>query len=376
MKKKVNGRIVEIGNIALFEEAFKGLAVVRPVSSHTTDVIDSRQEFVNKCIEIYNETYKKIPFPFYGVESNVKYAMICEIIRSKIGEHIDAWINGSLFIRVTGTKALKFSSDTWGITSTDNIVRKDNTSLEEYKGELGYEEFKWTKENLEDTSNFYKVFMPDFVKACNGVDIILRWELSHMLDFGMTPEKTITKENRIIDTENNKEYMLDIYSSGIRQTGKEDIVINITGTGDPYRIKQRTERVYNFEVYEKQYLPEPDIDKKGISKMSKTHMEGMAAVFEMIAGYSKVHEGMDIKYTGVVLGDMIVYQVDNDIYVCRASKYAAPVEIAKKADIYGFSEKYIYLMKKSVCENGVNKESIFAFNPLTMQIRLCKIQFI
>jgi len=53
MKKKVNGKVVEIRNIELFEQAFEGLALGRLVSSSVADTITTNQELVNKSIENY-----------------------------------------------------------------------------------------------------------------------------------------------------------------------------------------------------------------------------------------------------------------------------------------------------------------------------------
>ena len=71
MRKKVNGRVVDISNIEIFEKAFEGLALGRLVSSSVADTITGDSELVNKCIESYETIYKSMPFPLYCIEENI-----------------------------------------------------------------------------------------------------------------------------------------------------------------------------------------------------------------------------------------------------------------------------------------------------------------
>ena len=46
MKKKVNGKVVDIKNISLFEKGFEGLALDRKASSNVKDTLDGESDIV------------------------------------------------------------------------------------------------------------------------------------------------------------------------------------------------------------------------------------------------------------------------------------------------------------------------------------------
>ena len=385
MKKKVNGKMIDINNMELFEAAFHGRALGKPVSSSISDKLTENSEFVNRCREVYSDIYEKLPSVLRDIENKVKYAAIAMLIREELNdelseeEQLEMWINNSLFIRVDAITALKFAGDTWGIVRVSRESKKDNTDIEMYQDEVGYKEYAWAVRKIiygYSLDDFYKEFMPEFVKACNDSEVLINWEISRMLDFGIIPnERTIMKDNRIIDIDSDSEYMLDIFSTGLKATGEEELVINLTGRGKPISSKQKYAQTYDFEIYEKKLEVSVDTNSK-ISRMKKANLDGFAAVFEIIVGRSIVQDSLNIKYTGLILNGIIVYQVGNQIYICRADTYTKPIEIGKNVDIYGYSDKYVYLVKRVLCDTGIYKESIYALNPTNMQIKLCKIQFV
>lgn len=385
MKKKVNGKMVDITNMDLFEAAFHGKAMGKPVSSSISDKLTENSEFVNKCIEVYSDIYEKFPSVLRDIENKVKYAAIAMLLREELNEtlqddeDLEMWINNALFIRVDEITALKFAGDTWGIVRTSRERKKDNTDIELYQDEVGYKEYAWAVRRLiygYRLDDFYEEFMPEFVKACNNSEVLINWEVSRMLDFGIIPNERVSlNDNRIIDIESGAEYMLDIFSTGMKATGEEELVINLTGRGKPISSKQKYAQTYDFEIYEKRLETNIEMSNK-ISRMKKANLDGFAAVFEIIVGRSIVQESLNIKYSGLIINGIIVYQVGNQIYICRADTYTKPVEIGKNVDIYGYSEKYVYLVKRVLCDTGIYKESIYALNPTNMQIKLCKIQFV
>ena len=105
MKKLVNGKVVDIGNIELFEMAAEGVAL-RNVAISNTDIgvpegIDT--ELMNKLIGQYDVFYKAMPYPLYAVEHDIKYATLANFIKMCNRQEITMWVDGGLFILLLGS---------------------------------------------------------------------------------------------------------------------------------------------------------------------------------------------------------------------------------------------------------------------------------
>lgn len=378
MKKKVNGKVVEIRNIELFEQAFEGLALGRLVSSSVADTITTNQELVNKCIENYEAIYKSLPFPLYAVERDIKYATIAMYIKDNLDEPVNMWVDNALYIMVESDKAIKFVGNTWGIVSVQKQM-EDNTDIEYYSDEPGYEEYKWVLTKLmnkESLKDYYTRFMRDFVEACNREPMILRWELAHILEFGSVPNKFELKENRLLDVETGSEYFLDIFSTGKRKVGESEYVFDLTGNSKELKKKSKYIRTFDFEVYEKKAQTEDIMLGTNIEKLQKCNLDGAAALFETLAGIGSLHNGIEnVSYTGIIAKDYIIYQVGNQLYKCTAKKYSKAVEIGKNIEIYGFENDLLYIEKKSLCDSGIHKIAIYAYDLDNNTVKLCRIQF-
>lgn len=373
MKKKVNGKVVDI-DIELFEKAFEGLALGNSSASSITDKASRNSDTVNRYIEEYENIYKCLPFPLYGIESDLKYAVIGNVMKNRQSiKESSIWVDNSLNIRVDEKNVLKFVGTTWSMTSVDGGNHR-GLSIEEYENEVGYKEYKWVMENLinnKGLSEYYKKFMSKFIEACNNEPIVLKWELSKILSFGYVPSKMDMKSNRILDISNDSEYMIDIFSTGKKKTGESDYVINLYGDVS-FTQKPKYRKTYNYEVFEKTL----DADTETMGKFKKSDKEGFAGLFETLVGKGIVKEDVgNIPYEGIVVGNKIIYKVDGNIYICGFEKYSKPLEIGKNVDIYSVEGDLVYLVKNSKCESGVNKESIYTLNPKDMQIKLCRIQY-
>ena len=382
MKKKVNGKIVEIHNIELFEKAFEGMALERLAASSVQETVSNDSDIINSYISTYESIYKSLPFPLYAIECDVKYSAIANIMQSRIKDAQDMWVSKGLFIGLGDGKAIKFLSNTWGLVSVDPKESKPSISLSEYSDDIGYEEFSWVLNRLKSNktlSDYYIKFMPEFVEACHKEPLILKWELGRMLDFGFVPERKELPMNRLLHLGEEADYVIDIFSAGKQKSGESEYIIDLTGQNKDTRKRDRYITVYDFEAYEKKQL-DSDIDydsNKPISKIKRISLNGLGGVFESIICNSKLcgQSPSDVQYSGVIIGDKVVYQVNNQIYICNLKAYSKPIQIGKGVSIYSYDNRFVYLLKKSTCESRVTKESIYAFDPLDMQIRLCKTQF-
>ena len=225
MKKLVNGKVIDVDNIELFELAAEGLALQNTATSNTSDGLDGTIDslLVRKYIKQYDAFFKSMPYPLYAIEDDIKYATLGNFIKSLAKEKVTMWVDRGLFIRVDGSTGMciRIVNNTWGITYSQE--KTDNTSLEIYKNKVGYKEYSWLLKkiiNKETTANFYKEFMPAFVEACNNQPMILKWELENILTFGSVPCKTEFKQNKIINLQTDEFHIISDPCECLPQSGR------------------------------------------------------------------------------------------------------------------------------------------------------------
>ena len=129
MKKLVNGKIINIDNIELFELAAEGLALQNTVTSATADGIDANinSPLVRKYIKQYDLFFKYMPYPLYAIESDIKYATLGNFIKSLSKEKIHIWVDRGLHIKLDEESGmtLKIVNNTWSIVYV-NEEKQDN----------------------------------------------------------------------------------------------------------------------------------------------------------------------------------------------------------------------------------------------------------
>lgn len=374
MNKRVNGKQIDIPNIDLFNQAFEGMALANTLVANRTDIgldeIDT--DNIREYIKEYDTILKSLPFPLYAIEENIKYAVLGSIL--KIRKHIenDIWVNKGLYIKLDDQRALRFMCGTWGIVGCNSDI-KDSIDLNNYKNSIGYEEFKWAYNKLKSNKSlaeFYTVFMKDFVSACNKQSMVLKWELSNILNFGPVPKEESLPSNKIIDLENETEYRMDIYYAGKRKTGESETIFTL---GDPGVItKPKFSAIYDYDVYSKSIIT----DKLGLRRPSKSRivsLDGFRSLYDVIV--SEGEEVDKVEYSGVTLNNKLLFTVNGVLYVSDIDKYTECIEIGTGLQIVGHDRGYIYIKKNQRCSSGITKESIYAFNPVDMQLRLCRIRY-
>lgn len=380
MKKKVNGHVVDIWNMDTIEKGFEGLAMARRVSSGTTDkLVEDSEEFINKWIEAYDEVYKSLPFPLYAVEEDIKYAMIGTYIQDAIKEPLKMWVSHGLVISIDGTRAVKFAGATWAVVSIDGVC-ENNTNIELYRNSIGYKEYEWALSMLlddKDLKGYYARFMPGFVKACNDEPIVLKWELSNLLNFGSVPQKIDISWGRLVNIQSQSEYMLDIFASGIRETGASKTVVDLTKGKPSISTVRQTGTEYNFEVLEKKHNENNDLlNPESIKKVQTGKMDGMAAVFQTIVGLASLRQdGSKPEYRGVIDGNTAIYEVDGTVYKCNVAKYQKAERIGAGLSIYTYGSGYVYLSASKQLPSGVTKKSIYAYRVSDGAILLCRVAY-
>lgn len=378
MRKLVNGKVVDIKNIELFEQAMEGLAIRSTTMSKTSDGLNGNIDTstVKRYIKQYDLFFKYMQYPLYAIESDVKYATLGNFIKSLSKENLDIWVKNGLNIRIdkeTGM-TLKIVNNTWSIIY-DTKKHEDNTAMNNFSDCVGYREYNWILNrvlNKESTSDFYKTFMPEFVEACNDNNMILKWELENMLTFGQIPQRRIFKANRLVDVDDNKEYFIDIYSDGTIEAtdGSSVYTINFTTSEPTSTVRKRKERAYNFDAYVK------DLDENGSekSKMSKTRMVGLMSMFVELCGYKSAKELKEFPtYFGAISGGYLVFSIDGRLIVLNKDRQSEPKMIASGTELYAIENNKVYFTRSKGVTESIAKDTLYSYNLKDGVTRICKI---
>ena len=382
MKKKVNGKTVEIGNIEVFEKATEGMVINRTTASTITDTVDLDLNLIDDYVDSYNSFYKSLPFPLYAIDSDVKYAVIGNYIKKTVKEHHKMWVNNGLYICIDEDKgiALNFVNSTWGIIGVDSI-KEDNLDLESYKEECGFVDLVWALTKIlkkQSTSTYYAEFMPDFIKACNNQPMVLKWELSNILDFGRIPDRYNFQPNKIIDLETTNEYMLDIFVAGLKESKEKQHVWSLFGDSELEPVmKPKYVKQYGFDVYEKLSTADENKIKPNADKIKKCEMFGALSLFNSLCAIKNVSEQNTFEeYTGFISDGNLAYMINNRVFVAKAYKYVEPKEVARGVELYAYDRGIVYLLKTKNLGKGIKKETIYGYSLKDGTLRLCKIQYV
>lgn len=377
MKKLVNGKVVNIKNIELFELAAEGLALQNTTTSATKEGIESviDSELVSKYIKEYDIFFRSMPYPLYAVESDIKYVTLGVFIKALSSSHIDMWVDKGLHINLdkdTGM-TLKIVNNTWSI-EYNKEPQQDNISLSLFNKSIGYNEYSWVLNkiiNNEKTNTFYEQFMPEFVKACNNDPMILKWELENILTFSNIPKKIELRPNRIIDFISEEEYMLDIFCTGTSEsTDKVQSLslINISDITSSYK-KIRT---YGFESYVKHlsgYSNKKD-------KIVKKSIVGLQNLFNQLCA---IKNAKDIStfptFYGIIQDSNLIFIVDNKLYISKSNRIESNKDIAHGIQFYSIENNKVYFTKSKKVNNKISKDTLYCYNISDGLTRVCKIIF-
>ena len=88
MKKLVNGKVIDVDNIELFELAAEGLALQNTATSNTSDGLDGTIDslLVRKYIKQYDAFFKSMPYPLYAIEDDINRNFRCITIEDGLSQ--------------------------------------------------------------------------------------------------------------------------------------------------------------------------------------------------------------------------------------------------------------------------------------------------
>lgn len=378
MKKLVNGKVVDIKNIELFELAAEGLALQNTAVSNTSDGVDSNinSQLVRKYIKQYDMFFKSMPYPLYAIESNIKYATIGNYILQSAKDDLTMWVDNALFIRLDNLTGmtLRIVNNTWSIVY-DTEERKNNTDLELYKGQVGYDEYKWVADKVKNKqflNDFYKIFMPEFVEACNNQPMVLKWELENILSFGQIPNRVMLKPNKIINISDNEEYFMDIYFNGMVNTDEKIITLSLDGDKTDASTKYKQIRAYNFDLYSKPLSS----SEACADKIEKCKINGIHNLFMQMCGIKEARELSEFpEYTGIISDTDFVFTIEKRLFISKSNRLNEPEEIACGVELYALDNNKVYFIKSKKINEKISKDKLFSYSLKDKKIRLCKIIF-
>lgn len=381
MRKLVNGKVVEVSNIELFELAAEGLALQNTAVSATSDGLEGNinSALVRKYIKQYDVFFQYMPYPLYAIEDDIKYATLGNFIKSLAKEELTMWVDKGLYIKLddqTGM-TLKVVNNTWSIVYVKNNMT-DNTSMELFKHSVGYAEYTWILKkitNRESTSNFYMEFMPEFVKACNGQAMVLKWELENILTFGTIPNRMEFKQNKILDINDEVEYSLDIYCTGTVDTDEEVQSLVLGRSGMSTGVSKKQIKTYGFDAYNKS-LSDSGNSSKNSGKIEKCKITGLHNLFMELCGFKSANAMSKFPdFTGAMFDNNMVFTIDKRLYFTKSNRLMEPKVIAHGAEIYAIENNKIYFTKSKKISDRVSKDTLYSYSIRDNAIRLCKIIF-
>ena len=117
MKKRVNGRTVDIKNIEIFEKAAGSLAINRTATSNTSDTSGIDSKNMGEIVKLYTAFYKSLPYPLYAIDEDIKYSTIATFIKKRLVTPPKMWISNGLYVILDEESkiAVNFVNLTWGI---------------------------------------------------------------------------------------------------------------------------------------------------------------------------------------------------------------------------------------------------------------------
>ena len=375
MRKLVNGKVVDIDNMELFELAAEGLAIQSVAVSATSEGIEGNinSPIVKRYIKQYDVFFRSMPYPLYAIEADIKYATLGNFIKALSQNKITMWVENGLNIIIdkeTGM-VLRIVNNTWSITYTKSI-KEDNTAMELYSDSIGYREYSWLLNkiiNKEATANFYVEFMLDFVKACNNQPMVLKWELENMLTFGQIPNRTELKQDKIIDIANNKEYSLDIYCTGVVDTDEKVQSWSLSGNNIG-GMKYKSIKTYGFDAYSKSLLGTGSVS----SKLEKCKVNGFQNMFLELCG---IKSAMDMtsfpSFYGIMQDTNLAFTIDKRLFITKSNRLAEAKDIAHNVDLYTIDKNKVYFVKSKRVTDKITKDTLYSYSIPDGVVRVCKI---
>lgn len=382
MKKYVNGKVVDIRDAEVFELGFEGVALNKYTVSNISDQLDGEPELVRVCVEQYCKMYNSLPFPMYAIETDIKYCAMAIYIKDKVAElmgiPLKLWVDRGIMIWLSDKRVLKIVGSTWGINKNDMYEeelteeQEESVNLERYVDDTGYTEFKWCLIQLmngKDLSGFYNEFLKGFEEACMGQPMVMKWELSRLLDFGYVPERQATESNIVRNIDNGRVYQIDVFWTGKMKpvrNGEKVMVFDMTSGGQGSYMKTRQEKEYNFDIFE--------IAEGGTRRRLKEEKLAFSGLLYTLVEIGKDNDRVErVVYSGLTDGDILAFDIEGTLYLGSANKSLRA--IGTGVTLWAIEKSKVYMEKRIKLGTGAYKYIYYSYEPKGDKLKLCKVEF-
>ena len=382
IRKKVNGKVVEIEDIELFEKASEGILMQNMAINNTSDKIskDIKGEKINKIIKQYDLFYNSMPYPLYAIEEDIKYVILANFIKTlNKNDELLTWVDGGLYIQIDKElkQTIHLINNTWSLTTIE--AEDDNTDLDEYSNVLGYEQYKWYLDkiiNKDNNINYYETFMNEFYKACNSNDMVLMNEISNILNFCPLPERLYVNDNVILDMEKQCEYKLDIYETGYIDTEDEIKTWDLSGSKIKSGKRFKRMKTYGYDAYIKALNKDLAESYNLPENLTSVKLQGIQQLFLTLTGLRNAkHLSSFPDFKGVIVNNQLVYITDGSLYITKSNRMAESKELARGVELFGVGSNLVYFTKTKRINSMIVREAVYSLTLSNESIRLCNIEF-
>lgn len=382
MKKKLKGKVITFDEDMFIEGTQGSSKRLTGSNLATARELEKTKEY----IDTYTEVYKSLPYPMYLLDEPIKYILIAQLMKKKLGKEkkLECNVDNGLRIklevdlgslgasassglgskenkeRVTGTDTdtdtyLHFINSTWRIEQSETKVKVKEI---EESDELicsdkvnYYTEYKWLYDKLKagkDISGFYRTHCKEINSVCHN-----KKELKEVLGSLLEVEEpTIDKiPNTIIYPAKQLEYRVVPYTTDMTLTGKKEYYYNSATK----KIEQEDETEMHYAPYIQ--LRKVDTQNNFVGKLvlHNNPQEGLISFFSKYMEIAHEQGNInDIVYWGVVLDDKLYFELSTKlgkyVYMTTFNEFTKAKMISNQGTILGYTEDKVWFIE----EDGAN----------------------
>ena len=386
MKKKLKGKIITFDE-DMFIEGTQGSSK-RLTGSNLATVREL--EKAKEYIGTYTEVYKSLPYPMYLLDEPIKYILIAQLMKKKLGKdkklecNVDNGLRIKLEVdlsslssgsgsgtelglgskenreRMTGTNTntdtyLHFINSTWRIEQSETKLKlkeiEESDELNCSDKVKYYTEYKWLYDKLKagkDISGFYRTHCKEINSVCHN-----KKELKEVLGSLLEVEEpTVDKiPNTIIYPAKQLEYRVVPYTTDMTLTGKKEYYYNSATK----KIEQEDETEMHYAPYIQLRKVDMESNFTGKLVLHSNPQEGLISFFSKYMEIAHEQGNInDIGYWGVVLGATLYFELSTKlgkyVYMTTFNEYTKAKMVSNQGTILGYTDDKVWFIE----EDGAN----------------------
>lgn len=386
MKKKIKGKIITFDD-DMFIEGTQGSSK-RLTGSNLATVREL--EKAKEYIGTYTEVYKSLPYPMYLLDEPIKYILIAQLMKKKLGKdkklecNVDNGLRIKLEVdlsslssgsgsgtelglgskenreRMTGTNTntdtyLHFINSTWRIEQSETKLKlkeiEESDELNCSDKVKYYTEYKWLYDKLKagkDISGFYRTHCKEINSVCHN-----KKELKEVLGSLLEVEEpTVDKiPNTIIYPSKQLEYRVVPYTTDMTLTGKKEYYYNSATK----KIEQEDETEMHYAPYIQLRKVDMESNFTGKLVLHSNPQEGLISFFSKYMEIAHEQGNInDIGYWGVVLGATLYFELSTKlgkyVYMTTFNEYTKAKMVSNQGTILGYTDDKVWFIE----EDGAN----------------------